>query len=376
MVGNLLYGIIKKDARGKFERDEKKQLVKTSPKIQENGKICENLLELQGDLPSKIVKYLSLKNRLGTLKGWLNDPRLDFDGRISAGFSGIANTHRIKHTKVVNVPKAQDDVLLGKEFRSLWIADEDSDISSVDQKALEARCEAHWVYKYDKDAAQELISGDPHSRNAKVFFPEETKDFDINSPDFDKDHPLFKPKRSKSKNGKYSITYGASPKKFAATLGIPLSKAEPTYEAFWEANPGLKQLKEKLTIFWKVEGLKRWIIGIDKRRLYSRSEHSLINLLFQSTAAIIMQYALALFDMKMGGLKIDNLGRPYYLYKGYIVKRVGFFHDEQNIECQSPISKEVAKIQEWCMAEAGLRLKLNIPLEGEAKIGKNWCETH
>lgn len=366
----------KKNAQGKFMRDDKKQLIKTTPKIQEGNKICENLLELQGELPSKVVKYLSLKNRLGTLKGWLKDPRLQFDGRISAGASGIANTHRQKHIKVVNVPKAQDDILLGKEFRSLWVSEKGYKIVACDQAALEARCEAHWVYKYDKEAANELLDGDPHSKNAKAFYPEETKDFDINAPDFNKDNPKFKPFRSKSKNGKYAITYGAAPKKVGTTLGIPLDKSQEKYDAFWEINKGLKELKEKLTIFWKTEGNKLWIIGIDKRRLYSRSEHSLINLLFQSTAAIIMQYALALFDMKMGGLLIDYLGRPYYLYRGYIVRRVGFWHDEFENESQIGIEDEIAQIEEWCMEEAGRRLKLNVPLKGEAKIGNNWCETH
>lgn len=366
----------KKDAKGKPIRDEKRQLIKTSPKIQEAGKICENLLELDGELPQKIVRFLSLRNRLGILTGWLENPRLAWDGRLSAASSGIASTHRQKHTVVVNVPKAQDDVLLGKEFRELFTVDEGNKLVGCDQAALEARCEAHWIYKYHPEGAKELITGDIHSLNAKAFYPVETKDFDTSSPDFNKDDPNFKPYRSKSKNGKYAVTYGASATKLAKTLGKPTKDGKLLFDNFWKVNKGLKELKDRIEYFWERQGGSKWIPAIDGRRLQSRSKHSLVNLCFQSTGAIIVDYALCLFDMKMGGLKLDELGRPYYNYKGQIVKRVQYTHDEFAAETSSQIAEEIAKIEEWCMAEAGVRLKLNVPLVGEAKIGLNWKETH
>jgi DNA polymerase-1 len=138
----------------------------------------------------------------------------------------------------------------------------------------------------------------------------------------------------------------------------------------------MKQLKDKIEHDWETTGNKKWIIGIDGRKLYSRSKHSLVNLLFQSTGAIIVDYALCLFDMKMGSLYLDEKGRPYYKYKGKVVKRVGYFHDEANIETNPEVTEEVAKIMEWCMVEAGKKLKLNVPLIGEAKIGLNWSNTH
>lgn len=353
-------------------------MVKTSPKVQENGKICPNLLELDGELPKKIVRFMSLRNRLGILTGWLEHPRLLFDGRLPAGSTGIASTHRQKHTVVVNIPKAQDDVLLGREFRELFTVEKGNKLVGCDQAALEARCEAHWVYKYPggEERAEILISKDVHATNTKVFFPEETKEFDINSPDFSKDHPGFKPYRSLSKNGAYCLAYGGSAPKLAQTLRKPKKDAKKLFDAYWAANPSLKTLKDKIEYFWEREGEGKWVPAIDGRRLHSRSKHSLVNLVFQSTGAIIVDYALCLFDMKMGGLKIDTLGRPYYLFKGKVVKRTGYNHDEALVEVDSSLAEEIAKIFEWCMAEAGIRLKLNVPTVGEAKIGLNWAETH
>jgi len=365
-----------KDSKGKPVRGPKGQLIKTSPKIRENGKICPNLLELDGELPKKIVKFLSLRNRLGVLTGWLEHPRIKWDGRLPAGATGIAATHRQKHNVVVNVPKAQEDVLLGKEFRSLFTVEDGNRLIGVDQAALEARCEAHWVYEFDPAAAHELIAGDIHSINAKAFFPKETVAYDIHYHEFNKDDPGFKPFRSKSKNGKYAVTYGCSAPKLAKTLGKPEHEGTILFDNFWAANPGLKKLKDKVERDWETLGNKKWIIGIDGRRLYSRSKHSLVNLLFQSTGAIIVDYAVCLFDMKMGNLYLDEKGRPYYKYKGKVVKRVGYFHDEFEGETEPDIAEEIAKLMEWSMEEAGRRLKLNIPLIGEAKVGKNWRDVH
>jgi hypothetical protein len=367
---------VKKDANGKPIRVHN-QIVKTSPKIQENGKICENLLHLDGELPKKIVKFLSMRNRHSVLSGWLEDPRLKRDGRLSAGATGIAATHRQKHTCVVNVPKAQDDVLLGKEFRSLFTVEKGNRLIGVDQAALEARCEAHWTFPFDNGARAELlISKDIHSHNAKIFFPKETKAFDINSPDFDKNDPGFKPYRSLSKNGAYCLAYGGAPAKLATTLRKKESEGKKIYDSYWAANPSLKQLKDKIEYEWESIGEKKWITGIDGRRLYSRSKHSLVNLLFQSTGAIIVDYAVCLFDVKMGDLRLDSLGRPYYQYKGRTVKRVQYFHDEYGCEVEPDVEEEVAKIMEWCMVEAGRKLNLNVPLVGESKSGLTWADTH
>lgn len=358
-------------------RDANGQLIPTSPKIQDTGKICPNLLELEGDLAKQMVKFLSLRNRLGVLTGWINDPRLQFDGRISAGASGIASTHRWKHTKVVNVPKADPTVLLGKEFRSLWIAEEGMKIVAVDQAALEARVQGHYLFPIDGGVmGKELVEGDVHSKNAKAFYPEETSAFDITAPDFNKDDLGFKPFRSRSKNGYYGIIYGCSDAKLAKVLGIPIEKGKDALNAFWTANPALKTLKDLLEKFWIEKGDQKWILGIDGRRLYSRSKHSLINLLFQNAGANIMDYALLLLHNKFGPLRIDKYGRPYYLYKEKVVRRVGYWHDETEFEAEDSIAHEISEIEEWAMMQAGKLLGVNIELKGESKIGNNWCETH
>lgn len=85
---------------GKNMRDDKGKFIKTTPKIQHQGIICPNLLKIEGEIPKKVVKFLSYRNRKGVVEGWLRNWRLEFDGRLSAEISGYAPTSRVKHKTV------------------------------------------------------------------------------------------------------------------------------------------------------------------------------------------------------------------------------------------------------------------------------------
>jgi hypothetical protein len=363
---------------GKPMRDEKtRQLIKTTPKIQEAGKICPNLEKLDGELPKKIVKFLSLRNRLSVLTTWMEDPRLEIDGRLSPSRTGIAATHRQKHSKVVNVPKASDKVLLGKEFRSLFICEDEMLIAAGDAAALEGRVQGHYCWKYDEgETARELLAGDVHSKTAKSVFPNELTEFDIAAPDFNKDDPKFKPYRDRSKNVYYAAMYGASPAKLANVAGLPEQRGKEISEAFWAANAATAELKKNVEKFWETKGQKKWLPAIDGRRIMTRKKSALLNTIFQSCGGIIMDYACCFLDMWLGGIKFDKDFKPYYNYKGCTVRRIGYFHDEVEFECDKEVAEEVAKMIEKAITKAGEHLKVQVPLAGEGKVGINWKETH
>lgn len=369
----------KRGEDGKPVRDPiTRQLIPTSPKIQEAGKLCQNLEKMEGDLIKKVVKWLSLRNRLSVLSGWLSNPRLQYDGRIGAGRTGIAASHRQKHKVVVNVPKASEKVLLGKEFRSLWTSEDGYWIAAGDSCGLEGRVQGHYTWKYDNGAtATELLDGDIHSKTAKSVYAKELANFDINSPDFSKDDPVFKPYRDRSKNVFYATLYGAGDAKIASTAGLPESKGKEVAEKFWAANQATKQLKDNLEKYWETKGRKKYLPAIDGRILITRKKSALLNTIFQSCGGISMDYAGLFLDKWLGGIKFDNKRRPYYLYKGMVVRRIGYVHDELEFECEGEeIATEVAKLIEKAIAKSGEYLKMNIPLAGEGKVGKNWKETH
>jgi len=367
-----------RDARGKPMRDDRGKIIHTTPKMQEGGKLCPNLEKMEGPLVRQVVKWLSLRNRRSVIEGWLSNPRLEYDGRLSAGAAGFASTFRQRHTTVVNVPKAQEDVTLGKEMRSLFIADEGHVLVGYDAVALENRVEASYCLKYEggQEHAENILEGDAHTKNAFVFYTDKLAKLGIEMTQEVKEDPKFKPFRSKSKNARYALAYGCSPKKLATTLGEPESMGETLYAAFWEANPALTALREKLTFFWETTGNKQWIRAIDGRKVRTRSKHSLVNTLFQSCGAICMDYSSLFMDKWLGGITVDTTGRPCYAYKGYNVYRVGYWHDELIWSCPEAIAEEIGQLGAKSIEKAGQVLKLNVPLAGEYKVGQNWKMIH
>jgi len=370
----------KRGPDGKPVRDlTTRKLIPTTPKIQEAGKLCPNLEQMEGPLVKQVVKWLSLRNRQSVLQGWMDNPRLAYDGRVGAGRTGIASTHRQKHKVVVNVPKADPKVLLGGEFRSLWIAEEGTLIAAGDAAALEGRVQGHYCYKYDNGAtADELLKGDVHSKNAYAFYKDIHQEVAelYNSKDFDKEDPRWKAYRNPSKNGYYAIMYGAGAPKVASTLKIPEKYGKVALDSFWEANPGTKQLKDALEKYWDSTGKKKFLPAIDGRILLTRKKSALLNTIFQSCGGITMDYAGLFMDKWLGKMQWDAKRRPYYSYKGYIVRRIGYFHDELEYECSTEIAQEVSEMIEKAIQKAGEFLKLKVPLAGEGKVGVSWKEVH
>lgn len=368
----------KKDARGKPVRDEKTgEYIITTPKLQENGRLCPNLEAMNGDLIRPVVKWLSLRNRQSVITGWLANPRLERDGRLSAGFTGITNTHRMKHHTVVNVPKADPTVVYGKEMRSLFIPFPGHVLVGYDAAALEARVEAHYCMQFPggEAYAYDLLEGDIHMKTVEMAFRRHIEDL-IGTEDFHKDHPRVKPWRNKAKTLKYASSYGASSKKIAKTLNVSALEGQQIYDDFWEAAKPLALLKERLTQFWETTGEKKWIKGIDGRKLITRSKHSLVNVLFQNTGATIMDYAGIFMNKWLGGLRIDPQGYPGYLYKGFWVYRVGYFHDEKQWSQPEEIADEIGRLGVKSIVKAGEFLGMRVPLAGDYVVGSSWAETH
>ena len=369
---------VKKGPDGKPIRDERGKFIKTTPKIQNQGQLCPNLLELGGEIPSKVVKFLSYRNRLGVVQGWLSNWRIEFDGRLSAEISGYAPTSRVKHKGVVNVPKADPKVLLGNEMRDLFYVNEGFWYMGSDCAALENRTLASYTYKYDNgDFARRQIEGDPHSFNAFAFFPHLHDKFDIENQE-NKENPEFKSWRNKAKTGAYLLAFGGGAPKLASSLGLSTSAGKAAFDNYWESNKGLGLLKKNVEQYFETTGRKKYIPAIDGRIVSVRGKNVLLSCLGQGCGAIAMSYAACLMDNWLGDLEIDELGRPYYLYKGKIVKRVSMFHDEYNWEIEDGPQEEIRVMSVKAMVKAGEILKLSLPLNGEAKMEYNgsWMAVH
>lgn len=58
------------------------------------------------------------------------------------------------------------------------------------------------------------------------------------------------------------------------------------------------------------------------------------------------------------------------------VLKVGDIHDEWQNDTATDHAEELAQVAVQSIIESGIALGLNVPLDGESKIGLTWAETH
>lgn len=218
--------------------------------------------------------------------------------------------------------------------------------------------------------------------------------------------------RDNAKSFSYAVMYGAQPEKLAKMLRISVKEAERLFDAYWEAVPALKELRDKVESYWKKTG-KQYIMGIDKRKLFVRSQHSLVNLLFQSAGAICVKYTIVGICKRLEEQGL--LGHPLYDTNEESKKKVYLmivYHDEAQFDCPEDFltwhffdteeeAKEATKLHPGSSAishnEKGyffseenllsifineeiyrvcMDLDLRVPLGMEYITGMNWGECH
>lgn len=173
----------------------------------------------------------------------------------------------------------------------------------VDASNMENLIAAWWAWVFGKDggAYYEVVRvGDPHTTNAEAYSLAAGRTV----------------KRGEGKGITYAVLYGAQAAKVAAMLGISTTRAQSVIDAFWDTNFGLKAVKEYLEKFWKSTG-KKYILGIDGRKIWTRSQHSLLNAALQSTGAIMMDLAGIKLHEKLidSGLYAEGVRRTIYYHK-------------------------------------------------------------
>lgn len=336
----------KKDASGKrFVKDKKGSNIKTSPKLTE-----DSFDSLKDDTGKLIVKRILYCHRRSQIQGWIDSVRAD--GRVGAGGNSVGtNTGRVTHRNIVNVPKAEDDVYYGKEMRGLFKVPEGFKLCGSDLCALEDRIAGHFTFKYDKGSyANLLLSGDPHQRTAD----------------------MFRTERYLGKRCNHALKYGAQAPKLAEILEIDVGKAFAYFDNWWSKHPSLKALKDHVEISLERRGqmtengkLKpnAWVKGIDGRKIYVRSAHSLVNALIQNAGSVVN---------KLTTIYIADLIEERWLEAHF----VGNFHDETQVEVAEEDVEEFTTLPAIAVERVNKFFNFNIPMATETKVGSNWCDTH
>ena len=307
---------------------------RTSPKIQDNGKLCPNLDELDSSLGRDIVLYLKCKHRRSLLEGLLAIVRED--GRISGEANPIgAATHRMTHKKIVNIPGAE--AFYGRYIRSCFVAKEGYKILGCDSKGNQIRMLCH--YMNDEHYTRIVLEEDIHSENQRIAGLE---------------------LRSQAKTFIYGFLFGAGDAKIGKIVKGTAKDGKRLRTRFLTGLPKLNRLVKAVKARVQKYG---YIFGLDGRRIYVGSEHKALNYLLQGGEAVYMKYAqVFLYDK----IQAEGLDAHY----------VATVHDEFQLEVKDEHVNRVRELALESMLEAGHRLNIRVPMEGDARIGRNWYETH
>jgi hypothetical protein len=335
-------------------------------------------------------------------KGWLSVERINIDHRIPTPADTCgAGTSRFKHRLVANIPRVTSPY--GKEMRELFGVDVADGFFQLgyDFASLEAMVEAHFCWLYDNEDKTYCKSltlekpNDVHTITAKKISEVLGREF----------------KRTPSKNVKYCCAYGGQPKRVAKTVGCSLMDGEIIFNAYWEAAQPLAKLMDKLKNHWEKVGGKKFIKGIDGRKIPTRSAGALVNSLFQSTGVICAKRAMVIhYDMlEERGLLVDFWEDDWKRLA--FVQQLIAYHDEGQMEVHKSLikwkrfdteekAKEFKKANQtwseighsergyylgWCEAgeliqkavrDTSTYYKLNVTLSADYILGRNWAECH
>ena len=289
------------------------------------------------DIPQAqlIAEYLMIQKRVAMIDSWLKHVDKDSD-RVHGGIiTNGAVTGRMTHRNpnMGQVPSVNKPY--GQEIRSLWTVDEGNVLVGTDLAGIELRCLAH--YMQDDEWTEELLNGDIHQKNADAA-------------------GLTRPQ---AKTLQYAVLYGAGPRKVGSIVGGGAKEGNEILFRFYRNTPKLQQLMEKVARL----AAKGYVPGLDGRRILVRYDHAALNSLLQGCGAIIA---------KQWCIEAHKVFRERQIP----VKQVAFVHDEIQIETSERYGEEVASIMVQAASQAGTALGFRCPVDAEAKIGKNWFDTH
>jgi DNA polymerase I-like protein with 3'-5' exonuclease and polymerase domains len=284
---------------------------------------------------SLIAEFLLLQKRAAQVSSWID--ALQDDGRVHGSVICTgAITGRMAHRSpnMAQVPAIYSPY--GKECRACWTVPDGYKLVGVDASGLELRMLAH--YMADEEYINEIINGDIHTAN-QTFAGLKSRD--------------------EAKTFIYALIYGAGDEKIGSIINGSRADGKLLRERFLSSLPTLAALKTRVDIAAE----KKFLKGLDGRKIFLRHKHAALNTLLQGGGAILMKKGLVILDKRLRQSNLD-------------FKFVGNIHDEWQIEVRACQANRVGQLAVESIIDAGKYYNLRCPMDGEYKIGENWSETH
>uniref|UniRef100_A0AAU6W4D2 DNA polymerase I n=1 Tax=Pseudomonas phage Lepni01 TaxID=3138536 RepID=A0AAU6W4D2_9VIRU len=344
-----------------------------------------------------VREFMEVTKVIGMLsegdKAWLRYVRDDGCIHGSVNPNGAVTgraTH--SHPNMGQVPSAKKKygpacrALFGAVFaRKLKKGWENAVQLGTDASGLELRCLGHFGAPFDEGSyAETVLNGDIHWVNAiaaGIAPPGLVRD------KTNHEHDAY---RDTAKTFIYAFLYGAGDGLVGSFVGGGKKEGKALKKAFMENTPAISGLRgaleeqliseqkynnvtKKYDIKWK----RRWIKGLDGRKIHVRSPHSALNSLLQSAGALVCKkWVVEVERILVEGHGLvhgwyDDEGNPGdFCFMAWV-------HDELQIACRNQdIAELVAKVSNEAIRLVGESFKFRCPLATDSKIGPTWRECH
>ena len=302
-------------------------------------------------------EYLTISKRLGQIadgqKAWLkyvNNQDLCMHGEVVTN-GCITGRCAHRNPNMGQVPASYSPY--GKECRSLFHAPDGWDLLGVDAKALELRCLGGYLAIWDDGEYANLVTDD--SVDIHIYNQEK---FGVATRDI-------------AKRLIYAMLYGCGNEKAGGIVDsnekdpIQLKQlGRNAINGFMDGVPALKKLKQKLASAVQERGYLR---GLDGRALFCRSDFSALNVLLQGAGAMIMKQVI---------INTHNNLEAKGLVHGHDWVQHAMIHDEIQLSCPK---KHTALVKEQALLafpQAQQFFAFRCEIEGDAKVGYCWSDTH
>lgn len=162
--------------------------------------------------------------------------------------------------------------------------------------------------------------------------------------------------RKKAKVVTYSAMYGIGASKLARQLEIPKAEAQSLLDGFWKLNWAVKEVSSRAKV--KLAGNSMWVYNpVSGFWIQLRTEKDVWSSLNQSTGVYCFDTWLSF--CRQAGIKIAMQ-----------------FHDEVGFYVSETVSDYVGDILKGAIKKTNDKLKLNVLLDVDVQVGKNYAETH
>lgn len=339
---------------------------KGNPKIDEDSLLAFAEVSGKKELIA-LAKWVVINSRANMLNTWMEA----YDERTSCihGTLFIASTLRYKHSNpnTANIPavrmKKNDDgtesIVYGEEgayayeSRDLWTCGDASDwvLVGIDGTGIQNRCLVHHLINTVGEEAVApfkalSLSGDIHKHNIEV---------------------LGLAHKAAAKKFYYSLMMGGGGALLAADqlqFGTKLTAREGNElkEKMIASIPGFKDLIDKLESELESTGRIRLCDGTP---VLVPSPHMVIPYLLQGDENRLMKQALIYLDQEIRKKRLQN-----------DCLKVADIHDEWQFRVRKTVVEEFIAMALPCFPRSGDSFDYRIRIDGDAKVGLTWAETH